>query len=1630
MYLDWVLPILCILLICILIYGIYYMTKPLSESFITAVPPQEYSIPEIRGVGGRYVRIRPSITNGDGYLTISQIQLIDANDNNAAIGARVSATSFGGSPVDQKYGSEVLYGSVYELEPGSSSISSCVIDGEVLPRWSLVNVFETGIQNKSPQCPSCNDDQYLEIDLSANVIIKTIIYSGRADPETRTIETLDGTLDVIDQVSRLKEMRLEIYDAQRNLTFSTVFSEDPTTHMATIHIDSPLYTLNAGAGIPISNYINIPNVESYAAVVKPFQRLYGQPLYTANKDLINAVNTLYTPLNTQGDYTTLPFTFDISGSPTIFSSIVSESPINFYNEIYMAAGCPNNTAAIATADAAVLAAQTAYNNVPSNPLMDFARKALSDAKVAAEANAAKVRRSCMANPSAGSSSGSSNVIPALVPTIPVQIFGTISNNAKDEMNASMELCKRMFVGVPEIVENYIRLNYSVYLGEVNAFLKNPSSNMWCMPDLIQIFSNGQYKTAVSPTNVTWNASHCSIAVTPDLLTLFPYGTRNFMVDWIHNRALRYIHYRNSLLDDIVDQEAAITIAQLALDEANGRLSTASQLSPAEIGEIAGISVGGAYLLGLPGMQIQGALVIGLGAYSILEAKTRSAKNDVAQAQSNLNAARAELARRLVAKAATPAGATPAAMAAAANESRVPEILNKIVIPTYVDLRSHMLLDSIAQQFYEMLGGQFAMSFMYDVLPLGKTMLDIRFDLTIHNSRVSSDGPVADLMAQYRTFLKHGKTLSQDIVDDVSVDYKDKLAKLENNEIGDTMPVFQGAVVRLFYTNANTSGSGIASAVTITGMIFDQKAVTSFIKELNGGLVVPLGPEDGNVNYKPDISFTLNAPIEPLNCRNPDIIQKVMDDYVDMVTTDKKILLNAASNPIDTTKGDLFIEKVSGASQISSTQCLIQWTETLYDPVTNTAVNGARNISRYGLFSYIIDRENWYAPNLTFDLSGFKLYPTGYIPPCQFDPTVYSASVGNRFAALGSASSAVQTITNDFVQSVFKAGAGQVCPQTIPSYTFNAADYVASNPSVSAAAAVADYKTKMLQGTNPIVKNAVIIDTSPTTTDPAIQFPITYTRPLPTAFKLTTASGLCPPTACDDLDVLYDLVDQYNSDPSMEGTILRVKRVFTPGPNQCDIEAEVNYGGTIDDILGNTVRDMTTGLPKVVYNEVVKGALEYKVVNKKTVENPQVLKMGSGVQTVNMALYVSVDKGTCGYILADASGVNSGTSIQPNTPAMFRPLDYAAELQKRLLPAAGSSLSKVQSDFSAVSGSVKDTLTKYRAKTYGALGDVNIQLKTCPAKCSDTAIMNKIMYYYNVTFGYTMNKIINVGSLDSKSCDVTFEDKDTLQTLGMNFGIDSACNITSHAPTLPSARLTYATPTYNETKDLSKPLSTANTYKGSTSGFADYSRPKAAVNFENPMTGTNEYVRAEEEAYPLNSRGFGLDRLRNSDENHREAQFLTPLEQNIPIKEIPTVTTYKYIRFRPTELRNPNADAVNVGKFTFFSKGKAVTVDGAASNPMGTWEGALKDVMGAGLRTGWSDRHKKALVLAFKAPVALDAYSITTATPGKGMGGDPISWKLEGSSTGTYWTILDEKRKFPVPVERYKEIGVQPFYEEA
>jgi hypothetical protein len=416
---------------------------------------------------------------------------------------------------------------------------------------------------------------------------------------------------------------------------------------------------------------------------------------------------------------------------------------------------------------------------------------------------------------------------------------------------------------------------------------------------------------------------------------------------------------------------------------------------------------------------------------------------------------------------------------------------------------------------------------------------------------------------------------------------------------------------------------------------------------------------------------------------------------------------------------------------------------------------------------------------------------------------------------------------------------------------------------------------------------------------------------------------------------------------------------------------------------------------------------------------------TGVQETTMALYVAINKSDCSYNLGDASGQNSGHSIQPNTPQLYKPLIYTKELSKRSMSDAGSSIRNIQANFAETGSKAKATLTSYRADTYAALGAINQPLKSCPgASCSDPYLQVRIMQYYaNQTPGVSMTQILKTGSLDGRSCDLTFrtntnETRGARFTLGLQSGVCTPSGVVQ--PIIP-------TPSYDNIKDITTPLSTANTIGSSRSGFTDYSPP-----FVNPNIDSKEYIDATEESYPLKAHGFGLDRKRNSGPETaiHEKQFETPLKQEIPFVKMETETqpTYKYIRFRPLRTRDMNSEGVHIGKFTFYNGNDPIFFEGTVTNPMGTWEGNIKHVVGPGLRKGWYDAHKKSLVFAFKVPLIINGYSFHTAAPGKSTGNDPIAWKVEGSTTGTFWTTLNEQKKFPTPVERYKEIPIQAFYE--
>jgi hypothetical protein len=221
-------------------------------------------------------------------------------------------------------------------------------------------------------------------------------------------------------------------------------------------------------------------------------------------------------------------------------------------------------------------------------------------------------------------------------------------------------------------------------------------------------------------------------------------------------------------------------------------------------------------------------------------------------------------------------------------------------------------------------------------------------------------------------------------------------------------------------------------------------------------------------------------------------------------------------------------------------------------------------------------------------------------------------------------------------------------------------------------------------------------------------------------------------------------------------------------------------------------------------------------------------------------------------------------------------------------------------------------------------------------------------------------------------------------------------------------------------------------------FDSVKMPSTAINnpfsYSNPQREAFENygapIQVTESTFPLNTPSFGNDRTRNNGGNI-ETYYEEPLYQ----KEATVKTrgskgnSYRYIRFRPYKTRNPENPTVNVAKFRFFLGNNEVDVRNAkVTNPMGTWVGRIEDVTVNGHEKGWSDAHKKAIIFAFPYPVLMDGFTWTTANPDAGVDGDPVRWKLEGSSNGTYWTTLRDQSSvsYPVSKTRFQELPIFRF----
>ena len=1229
----------------------------------------------------------------------------------------------------------------------------------------------------------------------------------------------------------------------------------------------------------------------------------------------------------------------------------------------------------------------------------------------------------------------------------VQIFGSISTEAQDDMKKSIDLCSKIFLGSEADIGYFLNISYA----DLKPYMRAETGyRKFCKQEIVQSVQKGSYVFNVVAGNQSSNATNCSTPFTTDMLGLLPGPTRDYVQIWIYNRIIRFLQHKktsNSL------------VHQADFDN-----------------------------LGIPGFNINSDMTF--------------IKNSVKKMQ--------------------------------------PTVYNS---PISLDVTNNYILDKIAQAFYEAMGGNYIMSQIYDISTIGGTIIDVRFDMTKHADITKIQAQIAVLKATYHKI--RASNVSQDILDEAKSDYETNVAELQSTQSGNTLPPVSGVVGRFFYTYSTQT-----AAFTITGFTLDSRAVTSFIPELNCGVQVATGGAAGAINYTPTIVYTKNVP-EALPCEDSTTLRRIMDDYIDLTQTDlQSVLLGrlnsngktytgpAGAPSMDTTLGTVHVNQIIGAVQVSPTQCAITWTETLWSDASNVPVSDTfTDITRNALFSYKVNTTDWYSNTINIDPSGVIFYETDTVPACVFDTTAWQNTVSPRLD-----SSNENEIITDFVKNGWNNGMGLICPAEIPNYIFSTEDYCAANPGANASYNNGGYGPLDVAGAKYDYINSGITLRGGTTIRKAQTIdgidPIVIQQPLPANNILDTLDGTCPATTCEDLNVLYSLVDQYNKDASLPGSILQVTKAYTADPYQCDVEVDINFNVKAENGAGK---------------KVIKGSFTYDKKGKEVPckENCPVKDL-SKIYTTTLALSVSTNLADCSYSLNGSDGRGSGTTIQDNTPLLYKPMDYATFITDINTPDLTTSFDTITSAISDAALNSVSVLTSYRENTVSAVGDIATLGAGCTAKCSDTAVMNNMLAFYKSKVNHTkqINTVLRVGTLNATTCDMTYQE-DTLVPLGTGYKIGSSSTagmrftlapdtatctfkITAMNPILPSSPADYVINQKNYTPSSASceevygidsssltqktAVDTCDYYRGvvatlkqvtdaataganwsvkgvvadvsgvffpngttvkrseGTTAGANCYGVKPAKGYKN-RTGTTDIlpfagnqwnqpgacattinyvnpgkeafmnygtpVQVTESTFPLNTKSFGLDMARNRGGPGLDNLFKEPLRAEATPTELygprdiadesllqpGKSQSYKYIRFRAVKTRDPSNPTVDVGKFRFLTGQVEVDLRFAkVTNPMGSWVGDVGDLVGPGFRRGFSDINKKAIIFAFPYAMLINGFTWTTANPDRGVGGDPVQWKLEGSQNGTFWvTLRDQTRHdYPVPTERYQELPVFRF----
>jgi len=132
------------------------------------------------------------------------------------------------------------------------------------------------------------------------------------------------------------------------------------------------------------------------------------------------------------------------------------------------------------------------------------------------------------------------------------------------------------------------------------------------------------------------------------------------------------------------------------------------------------------------------------------------------------------------------------------------------------------------------------------------------------------------------------------------------------------------------------------------------------------------------------------------------------------------------------------------------------------------------------------------------------------------------------------------------------------------------------------------------------------------------------------------------------------------------------------------------------------------------------------------------------------------------------------------------------------------------------------------------------------------------------------------------------------------------------------------------------------------------------------------------------------------------------------KPVENLSFIKYVKFQCISVRNLEEQQVHVGGFRFFQGNSNISTKMTMWNPH---TGEREKYTGG----SWSDSDQRTIIFCFSEPVLINRYELKSSD--KLSDFDPVNWKIEGSITGTYWTVLDDRTdtETAFPKERNKSI---------